>query len=189
MQLLISPEDQNKAGIYAIRNNIDNRIYVGSAQKLISRYYAHKSSLLLHAHHAARLQQFVGQHGIHALRFELLELVEVGQELGALEQKWLTLTKAQEARFGFNSTDYARPRKVAVTKTRLTVDVTAELLEDLESVQDASGLSSIPETVRFLLIEGLGRYRKRLVLQGPCREMVCRTTAPVAIRRVIGFLK
>jgi predicted GIY-YIG superfamily endonuclease len=64
MQFLIPTQHRAAAGVYAIRNSIDNRVYVGSALHLERRFLAHKRSLLKGGHHAARLQDFVNQHGI-----------------------------------------------------------------------------------------------------------------------------
>lgn len=62
-------------GIYIILNNIDNRVYVGSAVNLDTRLYHHKRDLKRGKHHNEHLQNFYNKYGDDALSFEVLETI------------------------------------------------------------------------------------------------------------------
>lgn len=66
----------NNTGIYKISNNIDERIYIGSAVSFIIRFKNHKSDLINGKHKNILLQNFVNKYGITSINFEILELCE-----------------------------------------------------------------------------------------------------------------
>lgn len=67
----------NYSGIYCLRNKIDNRCYVGSAQKLNYRLWNHKHKLIKGNHANNILQNFVNKYGIDNIYFEILESVDI----------------------------------------------------------------------------------------------------------------
>ena len=67
----------NYSGIYCLKNTIDNRCYVGSAQKLNYRLWNHKHRLTKGTHANKILQNFVNKYGIDAIYFEILESVDI----------------------------------------------------------------------------------------------------------------
>ncbi len=69
----------NYSGIYCLKNTIDNRCYVGSAQKLNYRLWNHKHRLIKGTHANNILQNFVNKYGIDTIYFEILESVELGK--------------------------------------------------------------------------------------------------------------
>lgn len=67
----------NYSGIYCLKNTIDNRCYIGSAQKLNYRLWNHKHKLIKGTHANNILQNFVNKYGIDTIYFEVLEAVEI----------------------------------------------------------------------------------------------------------------
>ena len=67
----------NYSGIYYLKNTIDDRCYVGSAQKLNYRLWNHKHKLIKGTHANNILQNFVNKYGINSIYFEILEPVEI----------------------------------------------------------------------------------------------------------------
>jgi hypothetical protein len=65
-----------QSGIYAIRNIVNGRVYVGSAVNLPKRWLEHKRQLGKGAHHCAPLQHAWVKHRETAFVFEFIEAVE-----------------------------------------------------------------------------------------------------------------
>lgn len=66
-----------KSGIYKISNNINEKIYIGSAKNIKSRINVHRCYLLKNNHHSKRLQNHVNKYGIDSLIFEVVELCDI----------------------------------------------------------------------------------------------------------------
>lgn len=77
------------SGIYAIRRLDSDRMYVGSAVNLSSRWAVHKCRLRKGTHHSPQLQSAWTKHGALAFEFVVLELVPDKSGLIAAEQAWI----------------------------------------------------------------------------------------------------
>ena len=84
----------NYSGIYCLKNTIDDKCYVGSAQKLNYRLWNHKHKLVKGNHANNILQNFVNKYGIDKLYFEILERVDI-DNLIEKEQYWIDTLKPQ----------------------------------------------------------------------------------------------
>ena len=91
----------NKAGIYAIKNKVDSRIYIGSAVSLAHRKGVHFHQLKKGIHANSHLQNFYNKYGIENLYFEVLEFCEV-EKLIEREQFYFELFELK-----FNILKYA----------------------------------------------------------------------------------
>lgn len=69
--------EKNRSGIYIIRNNIDNRVYIGSSKNLYKRYLYHNEDLLRNKHNNIYLQRFYSKYGSDTLFFELMEYCDI----------------------------------------------------------------------------------------------------------------
>lgn len=78
-----------KCGIYQIRNELNGRVYVGSAIDMPKRHYQHWHKLSHGEHHNAYLQADWNKCGSGAFKFECLELVGNRVDLLEREQFWL----------------------------------------------------------------------------------------------------
>lgn len=89
MENLISKKQYKLAGIYQIRNLINNKIYLGSAYNLYNRYRIHKSTLINNKHDNEHLQRSFNRYGRDNFVFELLEIVGNLTNIYDIEVKYL----------------------------------------------------------------------------------------------------
>lgn len=59
--------------IYKISNNINDKIYIGSAVKFNLRLNQHKHNLLNNVHHSSKLQNHVNKYGFDSIVFTIIE--------------------------------------------------------------------------------------------------------------------
>lgn len=97
----IPVENKKTSGIYRICQNIDNRIYVGSAQNFWKRFNSHSNELKAGMHRNYYLQNFYNYHLQAIYTFEIIELVDL-ENLVKREQFWLNETKCYKHDLGFN---------------------------------------------------------------------------------------
>jgi group I intron endonuclease len=64
------------AGIYAIRNLQDGKLYIGSAINIERRWAVHSSQLKCRKHPNAKLQRAFDKHGEHAFVYEVLAMLD-----------------------------------------------------------------------------------------------------------------
>ncbi len=77
-------------GIYQIKNNNNNKVYIGSAANFSVRWTQHKKSLIEDKHHNKHLQRAYNEDGDSAWHFTVLEVV-AGDKIArkAAEQVWI----------------------------------------------------------------------------------------------------
>lgn len=78
-----------KSGIYAIRNKVTGRAYLGSSLDCVRRYREHSSRLSRGVHVNAKLQASWDKHGADAFEFVMIFTVINVEELEAIEQQFL----------------------------------------------------------------------------------------------------
>lgn len=95
-------------GIYKIVNSIDNKIYVGSAKCIYSRFRVHKNLLKKGKHFNTHLQSAVNKYGLENFNFEIMEIIEVGKNndykgfLQEREEHYISINNANDNRYGYN---------------------------------------------------------------------------------------
>lgn len=82
-------------GIYIIKNNINDKVYIGSTKNVKRRFYHHKYNLKKNKHSNPRLQKFYNKYGISSLEFKMLEIVEIDDDLLPREQYYLNKYKSK----------------------------------------------------------------------------------------------
>jgi group I intron endonuclease len=92
------------SGIYAIRNTVNAKRYVGSALNIKERLAPHMRRLARNSHHSQKLQAAWNKYGAECFVAELLEIVVSPESLLTVEQAWIDLHQAFES--GYNM----RPR-------------------------------------------------------------------------------
>lgn len=78
-----------KTGIYAIRNRVTGRVYLGSSVDCVRRYREHSSRLSRGVHINAKLQASWNKHGADAFEFTMIFTVIDAEGLEAIEQQFL----------------------------------------------------------------------------------------------------
>ena len=77
------------SGIYAIRNLVNNHIYIGSSINLEKRNYNHFRNLKNNKHGNDYLQKAYNKYGKDNFIFEIISYIEDKTKLIEYEQKWL----------------------------------------------------------------------------------------------------
>lgn len=98
-------------GIYAIRNTLNGRHYVGSTSVSIAgRFKSHKHQLRHGKHHSPALQRSWKKNGESVFEFIVLEVVENLDSILEREQHWIEELKAADSRAGYNVAKVAGTR-------------------------------------------------------------------------------
>lgn len=89
------------AGVYAIVNLKNGKVYVGSSLAVRGRLLAHRSYLRRGVHDNQILQRAWDKYGERAFRFDLLQ--RCGPEAtAAREQRWMRRLNSTDRRYGYN---------------------------------------------------------------------------------------
>jgi|JI10StandDraft_1071094.scaffolds.fasta_scaffold11433_15 group I intron endonuclease len=89
------------SGIYAILNEINNKIYVGSSKYIGERLNEHKYDLIKNIHSNNRLQKSFLKYGIEKFIFILLEKCDENVLLSR-EQFYMDFYRSYDKNFGYN---------------------------------------------------------------------------------------
>ena len=91
----------NNSGIYLIKNNINNKVYVGSAANITTRWNSHKSALNSQKHKNIHLQRAWNKYGATNFCFSVIELCDK-KELIIKEQTQINKLKSANSLYGYN---------------------------------------------------------------------------------------
>lgn len=91
------------SGIYAIRNTVADKRYVGSAVNLKQRAAQHFNDLVGKRHYNRHLSNAWAKYSEGHFVFEVLEIVEAKSDLIEREQHFIDLFRSADQRFGYNS--------------------------------------------------------------------------------------
>jgi len=120
--------DEQKAGVYSIRNTLNGKQYIGSAATSFARRWAcHKSILKKGKHHSTHLQSAWNKDGGEFFEFRILEVTRPEWAV-AVEQVFIDAWKTSNAKYGYNIAPTAgstRGRKCSdETKCRIVAALT-----------------------------------------------------------------
>ncbi|MEZ5040299.1 MAG: GIY-YIG nuclease family protein [Saprospiraceae bacterium] len=103
------PNSLNGQGIYAIKNTLNGRMYIGSSKNIRSRIFQHLNSLehKQNNHHSSFLQFAWNKYGKSNFSIIILEVLDKEKELIFREQYWIDYFNSYDE--GYN----ARPRAEA----------------------------------------------------------------------------
>jgi group I intron endonuclease len=96
-----------ETGIYSITNTITNKVYVGSAVKIESRWKEHLNDLRKNKHHSIKLQRAFNKYGESTFIFNVIMLCDKN-ELIINEQKFIDSLESYKK--GYNSCPIAGSR-------------------------------------------------------------------------------
>ena len=122
--------------VYAIRNTVNNRAYIGSTSNYKSRWHTHRSTLRRGVHHSFILQKAWDKHGEKAFSFELLvvcpkaQRIEYETRLMSLESyNVLRTPKESGVRGGWKHSDKFKAKMSTLNKgKKLTEEHKAKLV-------------------------------------------------------------
>jgi group I intron endonuclease len=72
---------QNTAGIYIIKNSINENVYIGQSAHLYNRLVWHIRELKNNRHPNPKLQRFVNKYGLNCVSFDILEYCEPNKKI------------------------------------------------------------------------------------------------------------
>ena len=111
-----------KSGIYCIKNDVNDKVYVGKAKNLANRWEQHKSKLLKNNHDNIFLQQDFNEYGIDAFTFSVLEYVpeqtNLDKILFAKEKEWGDKLNARDREYGYNITNFQQAKEQSYEKAK-----------------------------------------------------------------------
>ena len=91
--------------VYAIKNKINGKMYIGSSRQYgDNRWKRHRKELRVGIHYSEHLQRAWNKYGETNFEYIILEQVGVGQDQWEREQYWLDLYQVYEPEKGYNST-------------------------------------------------------------------------------------
>lgn len=105
--------DKNRSGIYKIINNINDKIYIGSAYNLYKGFKEHKWALNKKRHHNIQLSRFIEKYNIDTLSFELIEYVNINM-LEEREQYCINKYKTILFNESFDVKSFNRNKKLSI---------------------------------------------------------------------------
>jgi len=89
-------------GIYAIRNTLNNKVYVGKSTNMWKRWRHHRADLRNGAHSNPYLQHGWDKYGETAFAFNVVEMVQDPVLLSSREGYYCALFQAQDSQMGYN---------------------------------------------------------------------------------------
>lgn len=91
------------AGIYQIRNIVNNKIYIGSSANLMNRKSGHFCMLRKNKHDNSYLQYAYNKYGADSFSFEILCILDSSPEILFLfENMFINYYKSNNSKFGYN---------------------------------------------------------------------------------------
>jgi group I intron endonuclease len=99
------------SGIYAIKNIVTKKYYIGSTRNFKKRWSEHKYHLKRGTHHSLKLQRSYDKHGLASFEFSILKEVEEPELLEEIEKEFIELYEAWQSGYnvlkrGAKLTDY-----------------------------------------------------------------------------------
>lgn len=91
-----------KSVVYAIKNNENSKMYIGSTVDFPKRKREHLNSLRNNKHHSIHLQKSWNKYGENAFVFIILEEVKDVNALRIIEREWIDKVNSLKSNFGYN---------------------------------------------------------------------------------------
>ena len=125
-------ELNKRTGIYQIRNKVNNKIYVGSANDLQARRREHLYDLINNKHHNSHLQNAFNKYGEKNFIFEVIEFCDLDNKF-IFEQYWINTLDSCNKKIGYNISNI-----VSVVKPHTKAVVCLENNKIFKSIKEAS---------------------------------------------------
>ena len=171
MQHQLTDAQATSSGVYALRNTLDARVYIGASKRLLTTFLQARQGLRRGKHNSDRLQAFATAHGLAVLRFDVLEYCPA-HELVAAKQRHLDEHQASDPAHGFNILSApvgagqrlsaeGRARISAGKKGRSIAPRTPEHQEKLAAAH--RGRKRSPETCAAISAATAGKPKRRTI--------------------------
>lgn len=115
-----------KPGVYIIKNNINNKVYIGASKDTYNRLCMHKVGLRRGNHVNRHLQDSYNLYGEDKFTFHVLEECDVSM-IYSREHRWCEVFNSHNREFGYNIDPTSEIGKTAVSEeTRMKMCAGAE---------------------------------------------------------------
>lgn len=162
----LKKETKKKSGVYVISNNIDNRVYIGSAVNFYNRLKIHSQDLTKKKHANPHLQNFVNKYGIESLFFKILFICPkeycIKMEQWCLDstiEKFNIRTKA-ESNFGIEVKESTRQKLREINRGKKLSQETKDKLSE-----QAKGRKADPASIKKGADKRRGMKRNPLAIE------------------------
>lgn len=155
-----------EAGIYEIRNQLDNRVYVGQAVNIRKRWHIHLHYLNCGTHCNRFLQRSWEKHGFKSFKFTIIEKVLNLDELDTREQYHMDLLRSCDRDSGFNlapasksnlGVKYSEESKLKMSKAQKGKIITPEARTKISAT--LMGRKASPDTIEKRRLKLIGKKR------------------------------
>ena len=162
-----------KSGIYKIKNNINNKVYIGSSVNLKNREYKHFWMLRNKIHDNGFLQSSFDKYGCENFIFELIEICDP-KFLVDRENHYIKLYNSNNMEFGYNlatvndfrRNNYNNEVKLKLSKYNLNKNGN---IKTFELTQISNGekkiFNNLFEAAKYLIEGGFSQGSERNVRQ------------------------
>lgn len=123
-----------KSGIYTIKNNLDNKLYIGQSTSITQRWKTHKYMLKNNKHPNKHLQNACNKDGLDRFEFIILELCEI-ELLDEKERYWIDFYKSLFREYGYNLESGGSLNKVYSEESKAKIRAKAKLRGISEETQ------------------------------------------------------
>jgi group I intron endonuclease len=115
----------NITGIYAIRNKVNNKLYIGQSSSITERWKTHKYMLKNDKHHNIRMQQDFNDNGIENFEFFTVELCSK-EKFDERESYWIGHYKSNFPEYGYNKDSGGSKNKKVNIEVRKSLSESAK---------------------------------------------------------------
>lgn len=91
-------------GIYIIRNEANNKVYIGKSEDVNRRIIRHINSLYNGTNNNKHLQAAFNKYGDKMFDISLLQILDKNEDINEREKYWIDHFKAYDRKFGYNKT-------------------------------------------------------------------------------------
>jgi hypothetical protein len=163
--------------IYAIRNKLNGKLYIGYAFNYRDRWNDHRTSLRRNVHKNIHLQHAWNKDGEESFKFERIEICEP-EQLPAREHYWAILLNVHNPDFGYNlkptdpngrpGRDESSIRKQIATMTGVNrpvyqVEKNGALVKVWNGINEVMSHYSISRQIMYDLKNGKGRQKSKAI--------------------------
>lgn len=113
----------NKPGVYAIKNIVTGKIYIGSSKRCRNRLWEHNNTLSKNTHSSTILQRSFNKYGPDSFIYYIIEYCAL-EDIRKKEKEYITLYKTTDRQYGYNLVEvtdtggyvYTEERRAVVSK-------------------------------------------------------------------------
>lgn len=146
-----------RSGVYAIRNSVNGKVYVGSTVNFKRRWQIHRIHLSRGSHHSVRLQNAWNKYGSAAFEWIVLEIVPETTLL-TREQFWLDHFQSAEQYVGYNVSPTARS-VLGIKRSPETKEKISAAHTGMQASEEARRNMSLAATGKIVSLEAKIKMR------------------------------